>query len=77
MEPRCETCLQPQPACTCTRMVCEPVANDPIRDQLTRALAAAAVRLRDAELEKRAAGRAYAEALEAFNRHAAPVPPAE
>jgi len=44
------------------------------RTELTDALEIAAVRLRDAELEKRAAGKAYAEALEAFNRFVAPVP---
>lgn len=37
------------------------------------ALKLAAIRLRDAEIERQAAGKAYAEALEAFNRAVAPV----
>jgi hypothetical protein len=43
------------------------------RTELTDDLEAAAIRLRDAELEQRAAGKAYREALEAFNRFVAPV----
>lgn len=44
------------------------------RDPLVDALEAAAIRLRDAELEKQAAGKAYAEALDAFNKFVAPTP---
>lgn len=40
-------------------------------------LEAAAIRLRDAELAKIAAGKEYAEALDAFNRFVAPVPAAK
>jgi hypothetical protein len=43
------------------------------RTELTDGLEAAAIRLRDAELERRAAGKAYNDALEAFNRFVAPL----
>lgn len=43
-------------------------------DLHVEALAGAAQRLRDAELEVRAAQKAYGEALQAFNRFVAPVP---
>lgn len=47
------------------------------RDHLADILAAAAIRLRDAELAKQKAGKEYAEALRAFNEFVAPVPAAK
>lgn len=44
-------------------------------DLLAEALAARAVELRDSELAVRAAQKRYAEALQAFNQHVAPVVP--
>lgn len=44
------------------------------RERLVQALESAARTLRDAELAKQAAGKAYAQALDAFNRFVAPTP---
>ena len=53
-----------------TRMV-----HTETRNRLAADLESAAIRLRDAELEKQAAGKAYGEALKAFNEFVAPVKP--
>lgn len=46
----------------------------PSREFYVEALAAAAVILRDAEFAVKAARESYGRALQAFNRHVAPVP---
>lgn len=61
------------PIATCDSM--SAMVRTEQRNRLAADLESAAIRLRDAELEKQAAGKAYGEALKAFNEFVAPVKP--